>query len=75
MKTKNGKTNYNNYLDIFITARSFVFAVNDASENQLYLANEIAEFCNNNGKWYLTLSTLEKSQPSISNAMNSIIKR
>jgi hypothetical protein len=35
----------------------------------------IVDFCNKNGKLYLTLSTLEQYDPSISFAMQDIIYR
>ena len=39
------------------------------------ISDEIIDFCAANGKWFLTLSTLENNNPDILDAMHDFLER
>ena len=50
-------------------------AFDDESKASNVISREVTNFCAANGKWYLSITTLEQSNPTIAYAVNSLMDR
>ena len=55
--------------------RAVAFNSADESKASNVISREITNFCAANGKWYLSITTLEQSNPTIAYTVNSLMDR
>ena len=55
--------------------RCIAFKIDNEFKTSITYSQEVTDFCTANGKWYLSITTLEQSNPYIAYTMHTLIER